>query len=67
MKKKELRKLLTHFLKLNQSLVAAGQKCLTGLQVEIKIIIIDKIIILIIAKIIIIINYWTEMSHWPSG
>ena len=33
MKKKELRKLLTHFLKLNQSLVAAGQKCLTGLQV----------------------------------
>ena len=34
MKKKELRKLLIHFLKLNQSLVTSGQKCLTGLQVK---------------------------------
>jgi hypothetical protein len=30
----ELRKLLTHFLKLNQNLVANGQKSLTGLQVR---------------------------------
>lgn len=34
MKKKELRKLLAHFLKLNQNLVASGQKCLTGLQAK---------------------------------
>ena len=33
MKKKEVRKLLSHFMKLNQSLVTSGQKCLTGLQV----------------------------------
>ena len=30
----ELRKLLAHFLKLNQNLVASGQKCLTGLQAK---------------------------------
>ena len=34
MKRKELRKLLAHFLKLNQSLVAAGQKQLTALQAK---------------------------------
>ncbi|KAF0310745.1 FERM and PDZ domain-containing protein 4 [Amphibalanus amphitrite] len=34
MKRKELRKLLAHFLKQNQSLVAAGQKQLTALQAK---------------------------------
>ena len=34
MKRKELGKLLAHFLKLNQSLVAAGQKQLTALQAK---------------------------------
>ncbi|XP_037083114.1 FERM and PDZ domain-containing protein 4-like isoform X2 [Pollicipes pollicipes] len=34
MKRKELRKLLAHFLKLNQSLVAPGQKQLTALQAK---------------------------------
>ena len=34
MKKKELRKLLTHFLKLNSNLVSHGQKFLTGLQAK---------------------------------
>ena len=34
MKRKELRKLLAHFLKLNQSLVAGGQKQLTALQAK---------------------------------
>ena len=34
MKKKELRKLLAHFLKLNSNLVSHGQKFLTGLQAK---------------------------------
>uniref|UniRef100_T1IM82 FERM domain-containing protein n=1 Tax=Strigamia maritima TaxID=126957 RepID=T1IM82_STRMM len=34
MKRKELRKLLTHFLKLNQNLSAPGQKCLSALQAK---------------------------------